>query len=86
MRVKSIRAAGRADVYNMEVEDTHSFVLESGVAAHNCYDELRYVLMANPMSPRPPAKRRVMVWDPLDLDPLKQERKLGRYDYYIKGA
>ena len=31
--------------------------------------------MENPISPRPQAKRRVMVFDPLDLDPIKQSEK-----------
>lgn len=39
------------------------------------YDQLRYVCMENPISPRPQAKRRVMVFDPLDLDPIKQSEK-----------
>ena len=84
MRIKAIRPAGTADVYNMEVEDTHSFVLESGVVSHNCYDELRYICMANPMAPRPTAKRKIMVWDPLDQDPLHQRQQLSRYEYYMR--
>ena len=48
------------------------------------YDELRYVCMANPMAPRPPAKQKIMVWDPLDQDPLHQRRQLSRYDYYMR--
>ena len=42
MKVKSITPAGRADVYNMEVEDTHSFVIQGGVISHNCADAIRY--------------------------------------------
>ena len=35
MKVKSITYAGKADVYNMEVEDTHNFVIQGGVISHN---------------------------------------------------
>ena len=35
MRVKSIEYAGKADVYNMEVEDTHDFVVNGGTVVHN---------------------------------------------------
>lgn len=51
MRIKSIKYAGRADVYNMEVAETHSLVIGGGLVAHNCYDELRYVAMENPVNP-----------------------------------
>ena len=30
MKVKSISHAGKADVFNMEVEDTHDFVIQGG--------------------------------------------------------
>jgi len=68
MKVKSITYAGKADVYNMEVEDTHSFVIQGGVIAHNCADEVRYMCMARPV----PALRRVanearVMYDPLDM-------------------
>lgn len=47
------------------------------------YDELRYICMANPMSPRPPTKRKVMIWDPLNQDPLHQhDKQLDAYDFY----
>ena len=52
MKVKSIEYAGKADVYNMEVEDTHNFVVNGGAVVHNCYDEWRYVCMARPIAPR----------------------------------
>ena len=51
MKVKAITPAGKADVYNMEVEGTHDFVLSNGVVAHNCYDETRYFLMSRPVKP-----------------------------------
>lgn len=52
MRVKRITPAGRADVYNMEVEGTHDFVVQGGVVVHNCADESRYFCMARPIKPR----------------------------------
>lgn len=65
MKVKRIIYAGKADVYNMEVEDTHNYVVNGGFVAHNCYDECRYVLMESPISPRKPAEMK-----PRPLDPL----------------
>ena len=44
------------------------------------YDELRYVCMENPIAPRPSAQRRVVVWDPLDLE--GGERTLEPYAFY----
>ena len=52
MKIKSITYAGRADVYNMEVEGTHDFAVENGTIVHNCYDEVRYLCMARPIVPR----------------------------------
>ena len=56
MKVKSITYAGKADVFNMEVEDTHDFVIQGGVISHNCADEARYFLMSRPIKPRIAAK------------------------------
>lgn len=44
-KVKSIEYIGKQDVYNMEVEDTHSFVIQGGIVSHNCVDEIRYMCM-----------------------------------------
>ena len=65
VKVKSIKPAGKADVYNMEVETTHSFVVQNGVVAHNCYDETRYFLMSRPIAPREREKPKRRVYDPL---------------------
>lgn len=83
MKIKSITPAGTADVYNMEVEGTHDFAVESGIIAHNCYDEWRYVMMENPMNPpvyQKPVKD--VRDDPLDLfkDGL-MNTNFGKYDY-----
>ena len=40
--IKAIRKIGRADVYNMEVEDNHNFSIEGGLIVHNCMDSMRY--------------------------------------------
>ena len=66
VKVKSIKPAGKADVYNMEVETTHSFVVQNGVVAHNCYDETRYFLMSRPIAPATPKTRPVKAWNPLE--------------------
>ena len=42
MKVKRIEYAGKRDVYNMEVEHIHSFIVNHGFVVHNCYDEVRY--------------------------------------------
>lgn len=52
MKVKSITPAGKADVYNMEVDETHNFVIQGGVIAHNCADAIRYLCMSRPIKPR----------------------------------
>lgn len=36
MKVVHIRSAGKSDVMNMEVEDNHNFVINSGLIVHNC--------------------------------------------------
>jgi hypothetical protein len=38
--------AGTADVYNLEVEDTHDFAVAGGIIVHNCGDDARYQVMA----------------------------------------
>ncbi len=40
----------------MEVEDVHNFVIQGGVVAHNCFDEMKYHLMQYPIPPRRPEK------------------------------
>lgn len=74
MKVKSVTYAGKADVFNMEVEDTHSFVIQGGVISHNCADEVRYICMAHPVPARLLPEREVRSsFDPFDL------RKNTRY-------
>lgn len=58
MKIKSIQSSGLADVYNMEVEETHSFSVMGGLIVHNCYDSWRYSLMSRPMvTPLPKPKK-----------------------------
>ena len=40
--IKAIRKIGKADVYNMEVENNHNFAVEGGLIVHNCMDSMRY--------------------------------------------
>lgn len=69
MRIKSITYAGKANVYNMEVQDTHSFSVEGGIIVHNCYDEVRYMCMENPITPKIP-KITTKPYNPLDNGPV----------------
>ena len=75
MKIKSIKAAGKADVYNMEVEETHDFVIQGGVIAHNCPDEVRYMCMSRPIEPIIPVERKPIVSDPLNQFSEKQHRR-----------
>lgn len=56
MKVKSVSYAGKADVFNMEVDETHDFVIQGGVISHNCADEVRYFCMSRPIKPRVASK------------------------------
>ena len=67
MRVKSITYAGKADVFNMEVEDTHDFVIQGGVISHNCADEWRYMCMARPIEPIREVEQKTILSDPLNM-------------------
>jgi hypothetical protein len=46
VEVVEIQAIGLMDVFNLEVETVHSFVVAGGVVAHNCADEIRYACMS----------------------------------------
>ena len=67
MRIKSIRYAGKMDVYNMEVDDTHDFVIQGGVISHNCADETRYMCMSRPVTPIKVVEKRTPLSDPLNM-------------------
>ena len=68
MRVVGIEYAGKRDVYNMEVAETHDFaVSKSGIIVHNCYDALRYFLMSRP-SPSELTKKTA----PGEYDPFRK--------------
>ena len=75
MKVKSIKPAGYADVYNMEVEDTHDFIIQGGVIAHNCADDWRYMCMSRPVSPIIPVKEDKLLIDPLNIMPQNKRRR-----------
>lgn len=67
IKVKSITYAGKADVFNMEVEDTHNFVIQGGVIAHNCADEVRYFCMSRPIKPRIAVKPDAFSSNPMSM-------------------
>lgn len=67
MKVKSVSYAGKADVYNMEVEDTHNFVIQGGVISHNCADEFRYFCMTRPIKARVAKKPDEYYKSPLNM-------------------
>lgn len=67
MKVKSVSYAGKADVFNMEVDETHDFVIQGGVISHNCADEARYFLMSRPIKPRMQAKPDEFASNPMHL-------------------
>lgn len=67
MKVKSVSYAGKADVFNMEVDETHDFVIQGGVISHNCADEVRYLCMARPIKPRLPFRPDEFERNPMHL-------------------
>jgi hypothetical protein len=42
--VIGVEAAGVQPVFNLEVDDTHSFSINGGLVSHNCWDAVRYGL------------------------------------------
>jgi hypothetical protein len=74
MKVKRIEYAGKADVFNMEVEDTHSFVIQGGVVSQNCADSIRYFCMMRPIA-APIKEAESNSFDPLDLNKQNLTRR-----------
>lgn len=58
-KIKSIKLVGKKRVYNLNVEDTHNFLIQGNVVSHNC-DMLRYysIYWTNPASSGEKSKRR----------------------------
>lgn len=52
VRVKSVKPVGKADVYNMEVDNHHNFMVDGGFFMHNCIDATRYAFSED-MKPVP---------------------------------
>ena len=50
MKVKSVTYAGKADVYNVTVDEAHTFVANGGFITHNC-DTLRYMCQSRIVAP-----------------------------------
>ncbi len=44
VKVLKVELVGYADVYNLEVEETHAFAVNGGLIVHNCGDATRYRL------------------------------------------
>jgi len=66
VKVHSITPAGKADVFNMEVEDTHNYVVNGGFVAHNCYDATRYFLMEHPLKAKRKERKQPKPFSPFD--------------------
>lgn len=47
MKIKKIIQLDNEDVFNMEVEKHHNFLVNGGVVVHNC-DAIRYLLADRP--------------------------------------
>lgn len=86
MKVKSVKYAGKADVFNMEVDDTHDFVIQGGVISHNCADEWRYLLMSRPLKPiavAPPdeyKKSELSLFFDIPKEDIKAKAKRGKLE------
>lgn len=82
MKIKSVTRAGRADVYNMEVDDTHDFVIQGGVISHNCADECRYMCMMRPIKPTSPpepmSEADAVMMRVFDIEPGTAGRRTAR--------
>lgn len=83
MKVKSVEPAGTTDVYNMEVDDTHNFLIQGGVVAHNCMDAWRYVCMARPIKPTQPQEDREYGDDPLNQRVAKRKSRFIEHGYEV---
>lgn len=80
MRVLSVEPVGNADVYNMEVDVTHDFIIQGGVVAHNCLDDARYMCMARPIPPRNIKKKVTVISDPLNQFTGEQGKQFDKYN------
>ena len=68
MKIAKIEYAGKADVFNMEVEDVHSFIVNGGIVSHNCYDASRYFFMSRPLAATKCKPPKPNTWDPYRRD------------------
>lgn len=78
-RVISIESAGSADVYCLEVPDTHAFTIEGGIVVHNCGDTLRYAAASRPwIKPAPQGDKPVTTLKDVTIDRLWKARSGNR--------
>lgn len=61
MRIKSIKNIGKQPVYNMTVDNTHNYLLDNGIASHNC-DAVRYFAIYWTLSADRPEKEKKKQW------------------------
>lgn len=45
-KIKSVKKISQQDVYDIEVPETHNFILSNGVIAHNCSHATSYAIIA----------------------------------------
>ena len=83
MKVVRITPVGRRDVYNMEVNETHDFVIQGGVISHNCADEARYFLMSRPVKPLIKEMHKNVGFDPLDTAKHDTGEHINIYKYNL---
>lgn len=57
MKIKKISYIGKQDVYNMEVEGYHNYILDNGMVIKNC-DAIRYFVAGRPYPSVEPENRK----------------------------
>jgi len=73
--VSRVEPAGTADVFNISVEDTHTFAVAGGLVVHNCYDSLRYGLGVERVRGKSEAKLREIDFGGTVPDPTRSKQR-----------
>ncbi len=81
-RVKAIRQAGFADVYNMEVENVYNFAVNGGLIVHNC-DAIRYFAIYW-TNPAPAAAEKRVRYRRDELEDYRNAKSQAERDIIIK--